>query len=590
MILYNIKQSIRGMLKNKTFTLLNLTGFAVGFAVCIIIAIFIYREFSVDKHFPNYQNIYRIVDVDKNKVGIDRDIIPQLKNSFPEIKMITPIVYNKGWEMIIQSIENKNFIKVNDAITTDNNFFKMTGLKTVTSLSVEPFQDHNSMVLSKSTALKLFGTTDVLNKTIKYFGSEYIVSSVVEDLPNNSSFFADFYLHQKTTNINIWSSNSEEKGWCFFRDIYLTLADNTNIEDFTKKLNANFPANKGDVKNVMLQPLKSVYFDNSIKLSNNKSVNKSILWIVSSIAFLILLMSIFNYINYNISQQLQTFKTTGVRITYGASFRQIRQYYITDVSLFVTIAFGLALCLACVLLPIASYLLDTQLVFSSILQTELLTVLALLLLFVIIFSALAPVLFISRLNMQILFGKTRITSNKSPIKRLMTTFQLVASIVLLACIFVMGKQLNMVRTADLGFNKEHLLRLDVDYRFNEYDVLKSALQKLPFVQNVSLSSHAPGNSWEYSIVKNKEGEEVKLYSIYADEDFLQTFGINLLQGRELRDSDLDKCGYFNEKAVALMGYDNTKALLVLSIISILPRCIRKWCQFLFNIINDLPAK
>ncbi len=555
MLLYNIKQSIRGMLNNKTFTLLNLTGFAAGFAVCLIIAVFIYGEYTVDKHFPNYKNIYRIVDADRNAVGIDRDIKPQLYNQFPEIEMITPIYYGKNWEAVIQNAENGDFIKVNDILVSDNSFFKMAGIKTLESVSAEPFQNNNTMVLSKSTALKLFGTTDVLNKMVKFTDQNFTISAVVEDLHDNSSLSAELYIHQNTAKINIWSYNSEEKGRYFIRDLYLTLADNTNMASFIKKLNTNLPANKTDVKNVKLQALASIYFDKPLKGSRNKLADKPVLWIVSSIAFLILLMSIFNYTSYNISQQMQTLKTIGVKITYGADFRQIRHYYITDAALFVSIAFVLALCLAYLLLPIASYFLDTKLFFNSILQIELLAALVLLLLFVIAASASVSVLFISRLNMQTLFGKTRLTSNKSPVKQVMTIVQLAVSIVLLACIFVMGRQLNMVRTADLGFNKEHLLRINIHYTFKQYETLKTAFQQLSCVKNVSLSSHAPGTGWEYSTIKNKEGKDIRMFVIYADEDFLQTFGINLLQGRELRDSDLDKCGYFNEKAIAVMGCD-----------------------------------
>ncbi len=544
------------MLNSKTFTFLNLAGFAVGFAVCLVIAIFIYREYSVDKNFPNYQNIYRIVDANKNAVGIDRDIIPQLQNSFPEIKMITPIYYSNEWEETIQNADNGDFIKVKDILVSDNSFFKMAGLKTIASLSATPFQDHNTMVLSKSTALKLFGNTNVLNKSVKMLGNTYVVSAVVDDLPDNSSLAADLYIHQATTTNNFWSVNNKEKGWYFIRDLYLTLAENTNIQDFTARLNTNFPANKTNVEKVKLQPLASIYFDKPLKSSNNKSANKPVLWIVSSIALLILLMSVFNYTNYNISQQMQTFKTTGIKITYGASFKQIHHYYITDVAVFVSIAFLLALLLAYSLLPNASYLLGVKLFFSSILHPKLLLTVVSLLLFVIVISAFSPVLFISRLNMQTLFGKSKLTTNKSPIKRVMTTVQLTASIILLASIFMMTKQLQMVRTADVGFNKEHLLRVNIDYKFKQHQALKTAFQQLPFVKSVSLSCHAPGMGWEYYNVKNKSGDNVKMYVIYADKDFLQTFGIDLLQGREFRESDLDKSVYFTKKAFATMGYDN----------------------------------
>ncbi|PID94608.1 MAG: hypothetical protein CSA95_02530, partial [Bacteroidetes bacterium] len=132
MLLHNIKQSIRGMLKHKVFTLLNLIGFAVGFAVCIIIMVFAYREYAVDTMFEHSPNIYRLVDSKRESVEIDRGIIPQL-NKFSDVKLAVPLFYanfmGEGFREFLIDVETGNSIETSKPfICTNNDFFKMFGV------------------------------------------------------------------------------------------------------------------------------------------------------------------------------------------------------------------------------------------------------------------------------------------------------------------------------------------------------------------------------------------------------------------------------------------------------------------------------
>jgi len=93
MFLHYIRFSFRSIIKNKKFSLLNIGGFAVGFAVCMVLALFVFNEYSVDKTFPDYQHIYRILDAKKNSSSIDYDVAKQLKEQYPQIKSVVPLHY-----------------------------------------------------------------------------------------------------------------------------------------------------------------------------------------------------------------------------------------------------------------------------------------------------------------------------------------------------------------------------------------------------------------------------------------------------------------------------------------------------------------
>ncbi|PIF02542.1 MAG: hypothetical protein CR987_01160, partial [Draconibacterium sp.] len=328
MIRHNIKQSVRGMLKNKTFTFLNLAGFAVGFAVCIIIMIFAYREYTTDTSFPNAENIYRLVDAKTKSSEIDNEIVSELKK-FPDIKQVTSVFYanfadDEGQPEFLLDVEKGNYIEAkNPFITTNNDFFPIFGIKTLVSKTHQPFTNNKTIVLTRSVAMRLFGKIDVLDKVVKKDDALFTVSAVVEDMPENSSMNAGYFIHCKNPDYVV-SVTNDDAGRFFPHNIYIVLNDNTNIAQFTKTLNANFPKNKSLTTSVQLQPFLDIYLNNYAKENQNKAANKSLIWIFLTIALLTLIMSIFNYANFMISRQMATLKNSGIRITNGALRRQIR--------------------------------------------------------------------------------------------------------------------------------------------------------------------------------------------------------------------------------------------------------------------------
>ncbi len=560
MLLYNIKQSIRGMLKNKTFTLLNLTGFAVGFAVCIIIMIFAYKEYTTDTSFPNAENIYRLVDAKTKSSEIDSEIVPQLKK-FSEIKQATSVFYanfaDEGGREFLLDVEKGNYIEnQKPLITTNNNFFSVFGIKTLVSKANQPFTNNKSIVLTRSVAMRLFGKIDVLDKVVKKEDAIFTVSAVVEDMPENSSIEAEVFIHYQNPDYVIAVSNTSA-GRFYPHNIYVVLNENTNIVQFTKTLNANFPKNKSLTESVQLQPFLDIYLNNYAKENQNKAGSKSLIWIFLTIAVLTLVMSIFNYANFMISRQMATLKNSGIHITNGALRRQIRTYYFTEVSLAVFVAFVAALLIAELAMPYAERLLDTKLGLHWLLEPKLFTVFTILFVAVVFFSAIAPIGFISRMKLQTLFGKTNIKSRKHPIKRAMNITQLAISMVLLAAVFVVNKQLHFVKTKDIGFTTSHLLRLSIPWDYENYKVLKEEYSKLSFVENLSLSSHTPGAGSSRFGMLTKDGKEIMVNTITVDEDFMKTFGMKLKEGRPFRKDDVNKgYYYFTEYACKAMGWDN----------------------------------
>ena len=372
MLKYYLKHALRGILKNKLFSAFNIIGFAVGFAVCIIIALFVYREYSVDSHFPDADRVYRLIDVKSNSTKIDQDVVPFLLENYPEICCATPVYYLPMDDLstFIKQEKSRNTVYVKEFMATNNVFFRLAGLRSIVAKSSTPFFDTKSIVLSETTALKLFGRIDIIDEEIDLYGIKMSVSAIVEDIPSNSSMSADFYVHANNEAFPVGTHNTP-KGVYYPKDIYIKLNEGADLASLVKKLNSAFPANMSETKEVAFQPVKDIYFSLPYAGSENRVGNRSLILIIITIALLTLIMSVFNYVSFTISKQLKTLKDAGVRITNGADSSQLKTYYIIDIGLSVLISFLLALLISKASVSFAAQLLDTPLSFSWLLKPEL---------------------------------------------------------------------------------------------------------------------------------------------------------------------------------------------------------------------------
>ncbi|HEY4788513.1 MAG TPA: ABC transporter permease, partial [Bacteroidales bacterium] len=558
MFLHYIRFSFRSIIKNKKFSLLNIGGFAVGFAVCMVLALFVFNEYSVDKTFPDYQHIYRILDAKKNSSSIDYDVAKQLKEQYPQIKSVVPLHYmtiGANHPVFLKKQKGEDYIMVNDMISTTNDFFKAFSVKIIAGNTDKPFADLNSVVLTRSTAEKLFGRIDVVGETVNFVSMfEVSVSAVSEDLPANASLGANLFFNGDNESLRFAQYCNDNQ--CYSPlDLYVQVAIGANVKQLETSINANIPANKSKMEKITFQPLTDIYLHPGIDGSANRLGSKAMILIFLSIASLILLLSVINYINISLSKQLTTLREIGIKITNGAGVRHLCVYYLTEVTLSVSIAFAMAIGITWVLLPFAGVLLNCPLNFGLLFSPTLLSVFLFILFTVILVSSFAPVYIISQFNVQRLFGKKVTVMGKKLGKKGLTVFQLTTAITLLIGFVVIQKQLHYVKMTDIGFNKEGLLRLDIGDNFKGKEALKQQIGHCSFVKSTSFSHGGPG-AIRMSMGSNKEGKNFNVDCIFVDEEFLNTFDIKLLEGRPFLTSDKDVSCYLNETAYKKYGWTN----------------------------------
>ena len=542
---YHLKLALRSLQKNRFYAFLNIAGFAAGFAVMWIVALFIYLEKTVDRNFKDSGRIYRLIS--SEDCHHDFKIAAELHDAYPEIELAAPVQYISNWSVNLSS-EN-NFVKVDEIISTNNRFFELFQLELVEGISQQPFAEMNAAVITQSLASKLFGGQNPLGKQIDIGGFfKARISGVIQDFPANTSLPSELFLNIDDEAFKIRTAC--DNNICRHpADIYVKLfpfGDKTALE---KKIQMSLG------QAVWLQPLTNIYFDKEIKNNSNRNANAAIIYIFASIAALILILSIFNHVNFAVAMQFSKLRTTGVKKTNGAGIRQLVAYHIVENSLIIVAAFAFAIGLAILILPLASRFFDQELQIRHLLLYPLNLFVITVTTGAVVATAIIPMNMISRFDVRKFFNGKIAEAKTGGISQGISIFQIAASIVLLASVLVIHKQLSYAKHIDLGFEKENLIKINLPGDFIKGELAKNELGRLHFVRSSTLSLGAPG-SINLKMGVGHDSARFMASCIEVDGDFIDVFELQLIEGRNFRSSEEDKTCIVNEEAMRKFGWEN----------------------------------
>lgn len=527
---------------------MSITGFAFGFAVCIVIALYAYNEYTVDHCYPNYSRVFRLVNEKEKTCMIDYKLNQIILDDNPEIEISCPVSTNIEFEFNIKS-ENQ-CVKTKGLLATNNDFFRFFSLHVLKSLSSKPFSEKTTAIITESLAKKLFkDDEDPLGKSINVFNYiDATISAVVEDFPVNSSIKATVLLNAENSKyiLSMYCDN----GICFNPvNHYFLLNETADPVAFASKLNKNINKYKFAIDSIGLQPLRDVYLDTSIKDNENLIGSRNLILILIGIGVLIMLLSTINYMNYNLSLQYAKLREIGIKRINGAKFHNLAGYFFTDVSVGIIISIDLALILVAILIPEVNNLLEKQLSLDVLLTPQMILLSAIVVTLIIIINTIVPLYILSRFNVSTFFAGKKQEKGRMVGRSILTILQFSIAIALLSCIFIIEKQLSYAQNADLGFNKEHLLNLILPGKCKQQQLLKQEINKLPFVMNSSLSRGVPGNITLGMGNGDSTIKSFNLACLYVDHDFLKTMNIELIAGRWFLNGDLGKSCVMNQEAI-----------------------------------------
>ena len=547
MIRFKIKLAIRNLLKNKLYSTLIIGGFSIGFAAFILIGSFYNAEHNVNKHFKNYKNIYRVYDAKFNRYSLDYELFPVFSERYPEIKNACPVEYIPDFEFTIKDPKSKNYTRINYSLSTTNQFFDIFSVEVISKSSEKPFNARNSAIITESVAKRLFGNENPLGQTIEQEYFSAVVSAVIKDFPVNSSFNAELLLNSENEDFHF--SQECNDGICVYpTEHFLVLNEATNPVDFADKLNKSIKQYNTHVDSLALQNLADIYLSPlNIEDSHFKG-NSRMLVVFLSIAILIILLSSINYLNYIISMQYAKMKEIGINKTNGAGGPSLILDSLIEVSLGIVISLVISILLTAVFLPYSETLFGRSLQLSDLNFGWLIPVVGGTVVGIIFLNSLAPIYVFSRFNICDFLAGGKQKSGKQIGKQAMQIFQLTVSIALIAVVLLIFKQLQYVKHHDLGFNEEHLVRLELPYLFSHPEIIKNETDKLPFIESTALSDGYPGGV-KLSMGSGVSDNHFMVQCIHVSDDYLETMGIQLLEGRSFLPGDKKKACLMNEAAI-----------------------------------------
>jgi putative ABC transport system permease protein len=561
----------RNLSKNKLYTTLNVAGLTFGITCFLLIGLFVFDELTFDQHHSKADRIYRVIE-HKNVKGeatiiaaAGYQLAEESKKKIAEIENTTRIA-RAGRANLVNPDNPVNF---QETITVANQgLLEIFDFPFIEGDTRSALKEPNSIIINEDLSRRLFGRTDVVGKTLKYnfLDAPLKITGVFKNHPSNSSFDFNNVISEGSMNwdINDWSSNNFS--------VYTLLKPHSspvNVSDkLTKLVVDNIKPEVGTTYSFNLQPLQDIHLksENIVdggKNSNVESIaqgNPLYIKIFSFVALFILLIAAINYMNLTTARASSRLKEIGIRKTVGAFKSHLIKQFLFESLLVTLMSFVLAIACVNLLLPALNRFVDKQL--SLGLSTDYRVWLGSFVLVIILglLSGSYPALMLSRFRPVLLLKGLKVP-NKSDLslRKGLVVFQFAISIIMITATIVLFLQVRFLNNSPLGFNKDQLVVIDVNVAKarSEFQTIKTEMSKIPAVKNVSVTSRVPGEWKSYRTVKIKNAgttEEHKVaYMFGADKDFIKTYEMQLINGRNF-DSPNDSAGVIlNETAARMLN-------------------------------------
>ena len=576
MILNYLKIALRNIVNNKVFAFINIAGFAIGMSCVILIALWIKDELNYDTFNENKNSIYRITTFyDKyDWEGLALTPAPLAPIAINEIPEVTDAARIYTCPTVTMQV-GENIFYENKGILADNSILNIFSFPLIYGNKQSVLENNNSIVISQKLASKYFKNENPVGKSIICDGESFIIDAVLKDIPQNTHLQFDFIVPFKLMGELPWGNMSLQT--------YIQLDNNTNTDILADKLTALALNNSSQIQGgakFKLQPLKEIHLDAKNKHAYTVTGNLNNIYLFTAIAFFILCIASFNFINLTTAKAEFRSREIGMRKIIGANKLQLKYQFFTETILLTFISLCIAVGLANIFLPIFNQLANKQLILNLFEPRVLLT------LFFVSFitgilSGAYPAFYLSSFNPLFVLKNKLSTRGKniSPIstRKILVVLQFMFSIVLIISI---NNQFKYIQQKDLEFNKEGIIYIPLKNEIaKQYGAFKNELLKQSNIKSVSAQNYLCAitnrRTTNYDWENREEGTRIDMLVSQVDYDFFRTIELDVIQGRAFSpDFSTDKKSAFivNEAAIKAMGiekpigkyfsYDNKEGKIV----------------------------
>jgi putative ABC transport system permease protein len=577
---YNyFKIAFRNLVKYKFISFINLFGLTLGLTCCLLISTYIIHELSYDRYNTIADQIFRVertfINPETGAVNLKLAAVappvgPLLKNDFKEISQVTRLLQNSPTPF---RYEDKKFNEQNSYFA-DEHLFDMFNVQVTKGNPARALNDPYSVMLTEDLAKKYFGNDEPLNKVLRMNNQfDLKVTGVYKSFPSNAHLHPELLISFNTLNDTaVYGPNNLATNWgnnAFFT--YVLLPKGFNPYKLETQLPAflNRHINDGDrykpsqYTSLSLRKLSDIHLMSHMDDEAEENGDIKRVYVFSAIALFILLIACINYMNLSTARSVLRGKEIGIRKVVGAQKKELVFQFLCESVLICWIATLLALLLTRIALPWLNDISGQALSISSLFKWQFLLPLLSLPFVIGIFSGIYPALFLSSFQpIKVLKGIMKVRGHSLSFRKALVVVQFSISIILIICTTIVFQQLKYMQKKSLGFNKDHVITLAYNAGLNDkYESFKTQLLDNPGIKGVTRSSRIPsGRLLDNMGSQIDRGDsltpvQADIKFVVADEDFIPTYGVGMVQGRNFSKSyGTDTSAFLiNEAAVKVLG-------------------------------------
>ena len=555
MIKNHLKIALRNFSRNKVYGTINLSGLIIGMVSFLVISLYIFQELSYDQFHLNSDSKYRIQmnRYDGNELLFESAVTfpavgPAILRDLPEaLDFVRILPFGTG----VFKYENTNgqvfTFNENSSVFADHNFFKFFNFKLAIGDPDHVLKDKMHVVISESTAKKYFGNDEAIGKVITWRGNnDYIVSGVMEDMPVNSHMNFDIIM-----SLSSWEGFEEfpeNWGWYDFYT-FVQLKDGADPHIFERKMEEFMKTYKGENftetgrwETLFLQNVGDIHLYSNLSWDMGENGGGDMIVFLMAIAGLILIIAWVNYVNLSTARAIKRAREVGVRKSIGATKSQLITQFLMESFYYNLVAIGFALGLTVLILPWFNQINNLNISPAWLFTLPFLVGQAGLLFIGTFLSGLYPAFVLTSFKpTSVLKGSVSSTSGNTFFRKSLVFFQFSATVILIIGTFTVGKQMNFMKSQDLGIDIRNNLVLiaptsirDRDVMIGKLAYLKNELLSYPAISGFSISGSIPGTE-NFGIgpiaTRSKPDEFQDTYRTQIDHDFMSNYGIEFLSGR-----------------------------------------------------------
>ncbi len=541
-----LKIALRNINRQKIYAGINILGLAIGMAGAMFILLWVHDELSYDRFHEKAGRIYRAYqvfhydDYHLKQTQTPGILATKLKEECPEAELVTRV---RGYREEYLVIADERKFNERGLGIADEAFFQLFSFPLVTgdprTILVEPY----TVAISEKAAKKYFGDSEAVGRVLTIFDTDYSITGIFEDMPNNSHFhldvlcsFASFQRYQEPT----WGLNVF-KTYVLLREGGRVEALEDKLTDMVKNHMFDSPERyetviaKGNYTKFPLQPLTDIHLDSHLLWEFETNGNRTYVQFFTIIAVFILLIAAINYMNLSTARSAGRAREVGIRKTVGSTRPSLVRQFLVESVMTSLLALLFSLAALHVLMPVFRNLVGKSWLKIPYMENPILLIpLIILSVLIGVIAGIYPSFFLSSFKpVSVLSGTFSRGLKRSRLRNGLVVFQFSLSILLLVATLVVKKQMDFIQNRKLGYDQEQMV---VVQTFGELDrnlpVFKKALLQDPSVVSVSASSSVPGKGFT-NIGMGLEGtnssQGTNMY--IADANFLDAMQMEMAEGR-----------------------------------------------------------